>query len=145
MSHRFREERSLAGIDQSVRSKDPGFDGLWSPGNWIIIVRNKITKNWTHIFWGGFTSFDCKISSKNFFCDALKVVLSFVKKKTNHPVKWKNLEEKRHHNQCLKEIFHVIFSSSKTLMLVGFFGFLGKAKLSNKHCFSTLMIFYYIK
>ena len=42
----------------------------------------------TFWLWGGFTPFDCLIASKNFFCDAFKVRLSFdLKTKKNSIMK----------------------------------------------------------
>ena len=46
---------------------------------------------------GGLAPFGCKISSQNFFCDALKVGLSLVNKNSNkkHLLKWNILKKKK--------------------------------------------------
>ena len=46
----------------------------------MIKRKKKIQKNAKIFSFEGFTPFDCKISSKTFFCNALKLRLSLVSK-----------------------------------------------------------------
>ena len=59
----------------------------------LLKERIKYKKLPKKIIFGGFTPFDCKISSKKFFCNALKLRLSLVSKTFKKNNKMKILEE----------------------------------------------------
>ena len=116
---------------------------FWQTG-FIIVRKEKIMQKidfWVFFF----TPFDWKISSKNFFCNALKVgFLSLKNPKTTSKMKILE-EEKTSCPRFSRNLGHDFFLSPKTLVLVFFlFFFKQRPNLLTSTVFE-LWFFYYLK